>query len=1023
MNARHTLLPILSALLLANCADEKQITYPALCDGVECPDGQICENNTCVPKDNPKPDACDPECTDGKICKNGECTEPEPPDPNACDPECTDGKICKNGECTEPETPDPNVCNPKCPEGKTCENGECKDIVCEAEKTLCGNECVDTQTNVKHCGECGHSCDTDVPCDNGVCVPEGTCMPNALAPDEDNDGDGIKNIMELNSQGFEDPCNPDTDGDTIPDGFEDFNHNGIYEERFGETMPNDPSSKPNQDAYDLMQIVCKADDILNGPKTELKGIHIAQLKGAVYADKKADTKDVTVFSDKAHKVVGFFGSLSQKPYTGLQLLKTSTLKDGNYAEESNFTNAVPLESWLENKTEAGAPIYDQTNLQVVPDHTITRYKYLITLENNQTLEDIRDKIAKVFDENLEVGEANSSTSCSDASNPEDQGKAILYLARSEYKEGNAAVYAYSGALACRDTLTMSKTDSANALEAMNMLEDIISGTLIAPKALPLAPTYEPFRDFVCQTEEFGTVTGAVDFLWVIDNSGSMEDEQTNLTSTIKAFTKELEATNIDYRLAVTTTDAYLLDETGVVNGDKYSYDSQEGGIYTPFELDSVNNTLGTDLKKTTQNSYTATYLNYLGIHSAVQQLSCFIDKDAQEGVSTFIQNVAGKAGKPNIKGKGYEDGLKSGALALERLGLFVGTDTNPKDIKDELLYTIQDKELFATLKRKTAYGSPKLYESCEDSPSNATCSYRMPTCNLRENALKYIIWVSDEESRQFKEDEDATGSLLSKSDAHLYGCRTGYKLANVTMKTGHSEGNEAECNPSMAKTLEDLIQNAKLTSDMSLEDIKASAPEYYAMLEYYLNIYRRYAGENDVTGFALVGDIGVKNGGICTPLKICEGKCIDKDGNQDLTSNGQHGIGCFQCEGKYKDSAAAIIGADYGLSYIHMARFLSNKKEGGFASICNPNLESSIHTIFEDVAGRVAAHPLKGYPIASTIRVAVKSDGKTKELTRGASKDGWFYDASQNAIIFNGVNIKKEDYIAISYTIWKKTVG
>ena len=852
-------------------------------------------------------------------------------------------------------------------------------------------------------------------------------MPNALSPEEDDDGDGIANIIELNSQGLEDPCNPDTDGDTVPDGFEDLNHNGIYEAHLGETTPSDPSNTPNQDAFDLIQAVCKADDIPNGKKTELKEIQIAQLKGAVYAYENADTKDIIVFSDEAHNVVGFFGTLSPKPYNGQQLLKNSALKAGYYAEESNFTNAVPLNRWLENKTETGSPIYDKANLQIVPDHTITRYKYLITLENNQTLEAVRNTIAKVFDKNLEVGDAQSNTSCSDASNPEDQGKAILYLARSEYKEGNKTVYAYSGALACRATFTASKTGSANAIEAMNMLEDVISGTLVAPKTLPRAPAgYEPFQDFVCQTEEFGNATGAVDFLWVIDNSGTMEDEQANLTSTINAFTKELEATNIDYRLAVTTTDAYMLDETGVVNGYKYSYDSQEGDIYTytPLELDAVNNTLGTDLKNT------SAYLNYLGIHTVdMQNYPCFIYYDGYDGIDyhkpidKFIYNVAGKHDNPNIKGKGYEDGLKSGALALERLGLTVGTDTNPKDIKDELLYTIQDKELFATLKRKTAYSSPNEYKTCEADPSKVLCTRRMPNCNLRENALKYIIWVSDEESRQFKEDENETGSLLSKYDNLLYGCRTGYKLSNGTMKTGHFGGSEAECNPSMAKTLESKIASDALTSDMSLEDIKASAPEYYAMLDYYLNIYRRYAGENDVTGFALVGDVGVKNGGICTPLKFCKGKCIDKDGNQDLTSNGQHGIGCFQCEGEYKDSAVAIIGAEYGLSYIHMARFLSNKKEGGFASICNPNLESSIHTIFEDVAGRVAAHPLKGYPIASTIRVAVKSDGETKELTRGASTDGWFYDASQNAIIFNGVNIKKEDYIAISYTIWKKTVG
>ena len=864
-------------------------------------------------------------------------------------------------------------------------------------------------------------------CSLSVCAgtPEcaSACIPETLPAEGDYDGDGIPNLIERNSGGLENPCLADTDGDTIPDGFEDLNHDGVYQPHLNETRPDDPSSMPvSSDVYELQKVVCKAEDMLSGTATELSEIRIAQLKSAKYEHQSATTKNVTVFSDSGHKVVGFFGTLSDKRYTGLQLLRNSDLKDGYYVEESNFTNKMPLNVWLENKNENNVPVYDKTNLQIVPDHTVSRYKYTITLESGQTLESVRDTIAKVFDSGLSVSVATGSTTCSGASNPADEGKAILYLARSEYKEGNKAVYAYSGALTCSSTNTASKSGASNSIEAMNMLDDVISGTLVAPKTLASAATgYDPFKDFVCQAEVFGNAAGTVDFIWVIDNSGSMEDELTNLTGTVKEFTDRLATSGIDYRLAVTTTDAYLLDETGVVNGSKYSYDSTESGGYTPLELDTANNTLGTDLQFSNTTSYTVKYLNYLGIHTDMQQFACFIDKDAQQGVSMFIQNVAGKEGKPNIKGKGYEDGLKSGALALERLGLTVNTDSDAID--DALLYTVTDKSLFATLKRKTAYGSPSLYDKCSADPSNATCAYRMPNCNLRENALKYIIWVSDEESRQFKEDADATGSLLSKSDAHLYGCRTGYKLNGATMKTGRFEGSEAECNPSMVKMLQGKMDAGALTYDMSLEDIKASAPDYGAMLEYYINIYRRYAGESDVTGFALVGDIGAKNGGMCPTLKICKGRCLDKDGKDDESKTGKEGIGCFSCEGEYEDSSQAVIGADYGLSYIHMARFLSKDKEGGFASICNDKYTRSIDSIFEDVAGRVASHPLKGYPIASTIRVAVKSGGKVKELTRGAASDGWSYDASQNAIVFSGANIKKDDYITISYVLWKKNEG
>ena len=84
----------------------------------------------------------------------------------------------------------------------------------------------------------------------------------------------------------------------------------------------------SSDVYDLQRVVCKAEDILSGSTTELSEIRIAQIKGAKYEHESAMTKNVTVFSANGHKVVGFFGTLSDKRYTGLQLLRNSALKDG-----------------------------------------------------------------------------------------------------------------------------------------------------------------------------------------------------------------------------------------------------------------------------------------------------------------------------------------------------------------------------------------------------------------------------------------------------------------------------------------------------------------------------------------------------------------------------------------------------------------------------------------------------------------------------------------------------------------------
>lgn len=49
----------------------------------------------------------------------------------------------------------------------------------------------------------------------------------------------------------------------------------------------------------------------------------------------------------------------------------------------------------------------------------------------------------------------------------------------------------------------------------------------------------------------------IDILWVIDNSGSMETSQTNLANNFSSFINRFSALNYDFKMAVTSTDAYL----------------------------------------------------------------------------------------------------------------------------------------------------------------------------------------------------------------------------------------------------------------------------------------------------------------------------------------------------------------------------------------------------------------------------------------------------------------------------------
>ena len=886
---------------------------------------------------------------------------------------------------------------------------ECKDgagyLACRCSQNLEVCHTYEACIGVKNCEyKCGDegTCGWAACRKNSACTGNTGCDPSNLDTDGDADGDGIPNGIELESALGLDPCNADTDGDTVPDGTEDLNHNGKFEPDKGETDPSDSTSvlDVNGGQYQVIDAGCKAEDILSGSDATLKYMSVAKLDGATYSDVKADGFVVS-FVDESKKVVGLFGSKGSEIISTPDQLVGKALAAGTFVADSTFKSTVPMASWSEGNYKK--------EYQIVPDHSVDRVKYTVTLGDGQkTLEDVREKLVKLFGE--ATGGKSSKTSCGG-------DKAILYVARSGYSSTEKN-YIYSIALACADNKNV---------DALNELEDVLSGTLVAPTKEAYAQMtnvqFDAFKDFICQAEPFGQSSGTVDFLWVIDNSGSMEDELENVVNTVQTFAKRLGNSGIDYRFAVTTTDAYLLDEVS-----KSSPSSYKSGYETIGANDFP----------------TKGYMNMLGIRTATtaiaQNYGGFFGEAGLKGEkSPFALNVkedsscSGSQLK-NVCGKGYEDGLKSGVLTLSRLAIDINSD-EPGELFES------DKKIYSRLRHakkhiacKSFVGSMKTEEACDAEIQKGIANKKDPAAalTLRDDALKYIIWVTDEESRQFKEEQ-----VLSTHTGDLEGCLTGYKLSgsesSYTMATGSIKDNPGDaaevCNPSMKAKLTQLVADGTLNSEMELSQIKTAMPEYYDMLMYYIQRYSLYAGKGGIAGFALVGDIGREGGGFCKRLSVCKKNCI-KDGQKQPDS--AEGIaGCESCDPDgWFDSPKATIGADYGLSYIHMARFLGaynngkmDGKEGGFASICNDSFENSINAIFEDVAGHVASHSLMGYPITSTISVVANINGKNVVLQRGADENGWDYDASQNAITFSGVKADPKEYIAISYVIWQPLEG
>ena len=73
----------------------------------------------------------------------------------------------------------------------------------------------------------------------------------------------------------------------------------------------------------------------------------------------------------------------------------------------------------------------------------------------------------------------------------------------------------------------------------------------------------------------------VDVLWVVDNSGSMADEQENLARNFQSFIELFTRGSVDFRIAVTTTDVF--GDAGQFKGNPRILSPQAGNVVTAFQ--------------------------------------------------------------------------------------------------------------------------------------------------------------------------------------------------------------------------------------------------------------------------------------------------------------------------------------------------------------------------------------------------------------------------------------------------------
>jgi len=173
-------------------------------------------------------------------------------------------------------------------------------------------------------------------------------------------------------------------------------------------------------------------------------------------------------------------------------------------------------------------------------------------------------------------------------------------------------------------ITLTTACNEEAFYKQDYLESINDPNINLPKgSLPDVPTNETESPDGTQTltevSEFFTQTPdeqkKVDILWVIDDSGSMGNEQQALAHNFEVFINEFIKKDIDFKMAITTTDTSTIEKAGLSKADLF------------FD-----------------------HLTSIG---------------AQNDESAFINNFQNNI-KVGLNGSGYEKGLAGAAAFLER---------------------------------------------------------------------------------------------------------------------------------------------------------------------------------------------------------------------------------------------------------------------------------------------------------------------------------------------------------------------
>ena len=425
----------------------------------------------------------------------------------------------------------------------------------------------------------------------------------------DSDADGLLNGLEdvdrdcVVDVGETDPIKADTDGDGLEDGDEDINRNGKVD--FGESDPRllDTDGDGVLDAQESSALVCLPGLLDLVSRKLVAETNLALPQGFTvqsYGDFNA-----SAFSDWE---LGVFGFLALTDGDNPDLTAVWEARLQSYSSSGFNTQTLSSHEFFSWSLQEGSqPLSPRPAIR-----SSFRYTFGAGSANPDaegiSADQLRDHLLMALT-GLELEDVVEAPPCpelmvSDLLLRREDGKSVALIA-----------------VLCAQTLEEHP-------ETQFLLDDLANATAVAPAAFLTAGT-------LCEELDPVTARPLLEVLWVVDNSASMHAEQEALAVAMGPFVARLSAAAVQWRAAVTTTEAYLLaSEPSLLAHDSL--------------MDSCSGLRGDGFVSGEQAD-------------AVQKLQDWIANDV--GCDPAIVGISEPAGG-NTCGSNTESGLLSGAAVL-----------------------------------------------------------------------------------------------------------------------------------------------------------------------------------------------------------------------------------------------------------------------------------------------------------------------------------------------------------------------